>query len=52
MIWDRWRRRLHHGVPFPPLDPFEDLLEHAPVMALLVDRARMEGFVVFDYAPR
>jgi signal transduction histidine kinase len=38
MIWDRWRRRLHPGVPFPPLDPFEDLLEHAPVMALLVDR--------------
>jgi two-component system phosphate regulon sensor histidine kinase PhoR len=40
MIWDRWRRRLHHGVPFPPLDPFEDLLEHAPVMALLVDRGQ------------
>jgi two-component system, OmpR family, phosphate regulon sensor histidine kinase PhoR len=40
MIWDRWRRRLHHGVPLPPLDPFEDLLEHAPVMALLVDRGQ------------
>lgn len=38
MIWDRWRRRLHPGVPFPSLDPFEDLLENAPVMALLVDR--------------
>jgi signal transduction histidine kinase len=38
MIWDRWRRRLHPEVPFPPLDPFGDLLEHAPVMALLVDR--------------
>ena len=38
MIWDRWRRRVHPEVRFPPLDPFADLLESAPVMALLVDR--------------
>lgn len=38
MIWDRWRRRGRFDVDVPPLKPFEDLIEEAPVMALLLDR--------------
>ncbi|HEX6487765.1 MAG TPA: ATP-binding protein [Candidatus Dormibacteraeota bacterium] len=39
MIWDRWRRSAQpDGRPSLP-GPFEDLLEHAPVAALLVDGA-------------
>jgi two-component system phosphate regulon sensor histidine kinase PhoR len=38
VIWDRWRRRARSGVDLQPLKPFEDLIEEAPVMALLLDR--------------
>ncbi len=38
MIWDRWRRRGRFDVDVQPLKPFEDLIEEAPVMALLLDR--------------
>src|ERR1041385_7299506 len=42
MIWERWRQRLRgDDEPFPtPPGPFEDLLEEAPVVALLLDRDR------------
>ncbi len=42
MIWERWRQRLRgDGEPAPaPPGPFEDLLEEAPVVALLLDRDR------------
>ena len=42
MIWDRWRRRLwEEGIrPPDPPRPFEDVLEEAPVIALLIDRDR------------
>ena len=42
MIWDRWRERLRdEGVAPPaPSGPFEDLLEEAPAVALLLDRDR------------
>ena len=42
MIWERWRQRLR-GPDEPPLGPpapFQDLLEDAPVVALLLDRDR------------
>ncbi len=41
-MWARWRQRLHSDdeeAASPP-GPFEDLLEQAPVMALLLDRDR------------
>jgi len=38
VIWDRWRRRARSNVDAQPLKPFEDLIEEAPVMALLLDR--------------
>jgi len=42
VIWDRWRERLRvEGEPaLPACGPFEDLLEEAPVVALLLDRDR------------
>ena len=42
MIWQRWRQRLRgeDGPPPAPAGPFEDLLEEAPVVALLLDRDR------------
>jgi two-component system phosphate regulon sensor histidine kinase PhoR len=42
MIWDRWRERLRaEGEEAPPAcGPFEDVLEEAPVIALLLDRDR------------
>ena len=40
MIWDRWRRTADQERRFPPLDPFEDLIEDAPVVTLLLDRDR------------
>jgi len=42
VIWDRWRRRLwEEGIrPPDPPKPFEDVLEEAPVVALLIDRDR------------
>jgi two-component system phosphate regulon sensor histidine kinase PhoR len=41
VVWARWRRRLRgeDEVVGPP-GPFEDLLEEAPVVALLLDRDR------------
>src|SRR5256884_1947759 len=42
MIWERWRLRLRaddEAFQTPP-GPFEDLLEEAPVVALLLDRDR------------
>ena len=42
VIWERWRQRLRgdgEAVAAPP-GPFEDLLEEAPVLALLLDRDR------------
>ena len=40
MIWDRWRQRERgEGEPAPsPPGPFQDLLEEAPIIALLLDR--------------
>jgi len=38
VIWDGWRRRARSNVDAQPLKPFEDLIEEAPVMALLLDR--------------
>jgi two-component system, OmpR family, phosphate regulon sensor histidine kinase PhoR len=42
LIWERWgrRRRGEDQPPPPPPGPFEDLLEEAPVVALLLDRDR------------
>jgi len=42
VIWERWgrRRRGDEQPPSPPPGPFEDLLEEAPVVALLLDRDR------------
>ena len=42
MVWERWRERVRgDGEPsLPPPGPFEDLLEEAPVVALLLDRDR------------
>jgi signal transduction histidine kinase len=37
VIWDRWRRSAARTIELPPLRPFEDVLELAPVIALLVD---------------
>jgi two-component system phosphate regulon sensor histidine kinase PhoR len=42
VVWERWRDRLRgddEPAP-PPPGPFEDLLEEAPVVALLLDRDR------------
>ena len=38
MIWERWRRTLRPDRDPQPLKPFEDLIEEAPVIALLLDR--------------
>lgn len=38
VIWDRWRRRVRPESSLQPLKPFEDLIEEAPVIALLLDR--------------
>lgn len=38
MIWQRWRRGVRPGDDTQPLSPFEDLVEEAPVIALLIDR--------------
>ena len=38
MIWERWRKSVRGPAQLPPLRPFEDLLEEAPVVALLLDR--------------
>jgi two-component system phosphate regulon sensor histidine kinase PhoR len=38
VIWDRWRRTAGSASDPLPLKPFEDLIEEAPVMALLLDR--------------
>ena len=40
MIWRRWRETRGEGVPDAPDEPFPDLLEAAPVMALLIDTSR------------
>ncbi len=42
MIWDRWSERLRAEgeASAPACGPFEDLLEQAPVVALLLDRDR------------
>jgi len=42
VIWDRWRERLRTEgeAALPACGPFEDLLEEAPVIALLLDRDR------------
>jgi len=38
VIWERWRRSLRPDRHPQPLKPFEDLIEEAPVIALLLDR--------------
>jgi len=38
VIWERWRRSARAEPGLPALKPFEDLIEEAPVMALLLDR--------------
>src|SRR5207247_7436930 len=42
VVWERWRDRLRgEGEPAsPPPGPFDDLLEPAPIAALLLDRDR------------
>ena len=40
VIWRRWREARDGAAVAPAEDPFADLLEDAPVMALLVDRDR------------
>jgi len=42
VIWDRWRKSVQQGSGSTPapLKPFEDLIEDAPVIALLIDRDR------------
>src|SRR5215471_18161007 len=42
VIWDRWRERVRAEgeAALPACGPFEDLLEEAPVIALLLDRDR------------
>jgi two-component system phosphate regulon sensor histidine kinase PhoR len=40
MIWGRWRERSEGRAPLPPPGPFQDLIEEAPVIALLLDRDR------------
>ena len=37
MIWERWRRGARPADELAPLKPFEDLLEEAPVLAMMVD---------------
>ena len=41
VIWERWRRSARPASELPPLKPFEDLIEEAPVMALLLDRTNL-----------
>jgi two-component system phosphate regulon sensor histidine kinase PhoR len=41
VIWDRWRRSVPSGENPQPLRPFEDLVEEAPVIALLIDRDQL-----------
>jgi two-component system phosphate regulon sensor histidine kinase PhoR len=38
VIWDRWRKTAGSASDQQPLKPFEDLIEEAPAMALLLDR--------------
>ncbi len=38
MIWRRWLEAKHGEIAAEPDQPFQDLLEEAPVMALLLDR--------------
>lgn len=40
MIWERWRRSVEPERSSSPPDPFQDLIEDAPVVALLLDRDR------------
>jgi len=37
VIWERWRRSIRPAAQLPPLKPFEDVLEEAPVITLLID---------------
>ena len=38
MIWQRWRKSARPNAAEPVLAPFEDLIEEAPLIALLLDR--------------
>ena len=38
VIWERWRKSVQASIAAQPAKPFEDLIEEAPVMALLIDR--------------
>jgi len=38
VIWDRWKNSVRTGTQPQPLKPFEDLIEEAPVIAMLIDR--------------
>jgi len=38
VIWERWRRSVPGPAQAAPSKPFEDLIEEAPVVALLIDR--------------
>ncbi len=38
MIWERWRQNVEGSSPLPAMKPFEDLIEEAPVIAMLIDR--------------
>src|SRR6266545_3809719 len=38
MIWERWRQNVEGSSPLPAMKPFEDLIEEAPVVAMLIDR--------------
>src|SRR3954462_7501054 len=37
VIWERWRRSVAGPAQAAPSKPFEDLVEEAPVVALLID---------------
>jgi two-component system, OmpR family, phosphate regulon sensor histidine kinase PhoR len=41
MVWAQWRRLRHGGDESRVDDPFEDLIEEAPIAALLLDRAQL-----------
>ena len=57
VIWERWRHGAEPRGAADPPKPFEDLLEEAPVIALLVDRdqrvlaANEAGRAFFDIVP-
>lgn len=50
VVWAQWRRRRHPDQAPRPDAPFEDLIEDAPVAALLLDRGQL--LVAVNHAAR